>query len=133
MRDTFAALRPAFAPPVAFLEGVDGGLVSHPDDLSKAMHAKWGPIFEGNGQCEQVAASFIAKYGKHVPLAPSGPERPITAQQLSSALRRAGKSASGADGWLPSELAFAPRPAVECLVCLLNHAEATGQWPAQLR
>eukprot|EP00969_Alexandrium_andersonii_P110418 4872644-Alexandrium_andersonii.AAC.1 len=79
------------------------------------MEAKWGPIFKGDKPCHAAAVDFMRKYGQYLPTGPSFPEYPITCRQLIDALRRAGKSAPRADEWYPSELAYAPKPAVECL------------------
>eukprot|EP00969_Alexandrium_andersonii_P039767 1741939-Alexandrium_andersonii.AAC.1 len=68
----------------------------------------WDPIYAGNGDPAEVAATFLTVHRRHLVQGEELGELPLNGALLRKAFARNKHTSGGADGWLPSELQVAP-------------------------
>eukprot|EP00662_Eupelagonemidae_sp_cell21_P003736 gene3736-biopygen34283 len=112
----------------------DGTTTGNIEEMDKALHAAWMPIFAkySDANPEPPWKPFRDRFGKYIKKHPQ-PLSPLTADELRKTLARmSGSSAGGMEGWRPAELKALPTPLLTLLADVFNAIEATGEWPAAL-
>eukprot|EP00969_Alexandrium_andersonii_P369083 15474334-Alexandrium_andersonii.AAC.1 len=75
----------------------------------------------------------MGKHVQHVPKHQAFPDQAISTKELARTLRAYEATAAGRDGWLTSELAWAPECVLKWITALYRQVEAGKAWPSQLR
>eukprot|EP00969_Alexandrium_andersonii_P254082 11229821-Alexandrium_andersonii.AAC.1 len=66
------------------------------------MERSWKPVFDGNGQAEEVAASFLGRYGQYLYRQEEEHLPELRPGQVLATFRATKASAQGADNWMPA-------------------------------
>ena len=111
-----------------------GSVCTDPHEIDELVRDKYGKIYDGNVKDQdKLVRSYVDKYRKWTPTYPQPTVRPLTADDLASAVKTAKETAAGMDQWAPGDLKLWPRMALEKLAELLNEVEDNGKWPEQMR